>query len=644
MDIAVASAAPRQDGALRTASTSKPCWDWLYEMRQPTGEELSLCQAAGPGQGRLLQALLDPNRTAELPALHRDMLAAQDLEAACAANVGGLLAVFEAGRNFADSEPWLDSATDTHSPDGNASALGRGALILHTAIVRMLGNGDLLETSAHLARLATVAEEADSDALRILGAAVCAYRDLMSGRLLVAKAVISDALHLSPQPDAHPIPKMHLQASFGLLNTVRGLAGAARERLATLVEHDRFDQLPGHLWLMCMGHRLLSLAASGSPGDEIDACAERLRSRSVPEHNFYYRSYLHYSLGAAALLTDQPETALFHAQSASILGRRCGSAMAERTAAMLVIQALNDLGHHEEALSLMVDQVRPWREAGAHLLVATAAMEEASILLQRGDTANAREAMRHARAVLPPGEDLPHNLRSNRFVTDLVARLEPGADHPNTPPEDPHPVQITTFGELRVEINGKVIYDRDWRGARGKTLLKALIVLGGHKVAAERLADLLWPDADGDVARNNLKVALWRLRRLGCHKDETPLPWIAVQHGHVSLVASLCRVDCMNFQNELRAAMASGFPEPIHMALAHCVGDFLGSDDSESWVVEQRNTLRQQYVLGACALADAVLRRPSHVDPAPALEAALRLAPDDIRCQRLLAQARSRPM
>jgi hypothetical protein len=148
---------------------------------------------------------------------------------------------------------------------------------------------------------------------------------------------------------------------------------------------------------------------------------------------------------------------------------------------------LNDLGRHEEALLLLGERDQDWSREGANLLVSTAAVEEASLLLQRGQVAKAREAMSRAHSALPSGEGLPCNLRSNRFVAELVSRLEVTPNPFARQHTDNHPVQITTFGELRVEINGQTLYDRDWHGSRGKTLLKALIVLSGHKVSAERL-------------------------------------------------------------------------------------------------------------------------------------------------------------
>lgn len=67
----------------------------------------------------------------------------------------------------------------------------------------------------------------------------------------------------------------------------------------------------------------------------------------------------------------------------------------------------------------------------------------------------------------------------------------------------------------------------------------------GQKVPASRLADMLWPDAEGDKALQNLKVALHRLRRLGCREGDEPVNWVHVKQGRVSLVRGLCWVDVL---------------------------------------------------------------------------------------------------
>ena len=64
-------------------------------------------------------------------------------------------------------------------------------------------------------------------------------------------------------------------------------------------------------------------------------------------------------------------------------------------------------------------------------------------------------------------------------------------------------------------------------------------------VPTTRLADMLWPDAEGDKALQNLKVALHRLRRLGCREGDEAVNWVHVKQGMVSLVRGLCWVDVL---------------------------------------------------------------------------------------------------
>lgn len=618
-----------------------PCWSWLYEFRLPISDEAQICAAGGAQHAAVLQALADPESPIELADIFDAFLEEGQVEMACVTCVSGINVVLEAGRDFGDFKPWL-LRVDTLLGQPSLSALGRGALFLHYAMAQLLGASNLYDVALTLDELEDAAEEAGSDALRIAHASLRAHCELMSGRLQVATSVVSDALHISPDPASQTIPKLHLQASLGLVNILTRRVGDARECLDAMIRHPSFDRLPGILWLVCMGHRLLSLAIAGDQPAELETIAERIRARSIPAHKYYHQSYMHYALGASALLTGQPETALFHAKKAMDLGVRCHSILAERTSTLLVIQALADTGQHEPAQNLLVASTNGWQRAGAHLLIACGALEDARLLASQGRFEEARAALDRARAVLPEGEVLPCNLRSRMFVDDLVARLSPSQPALVDGRDDSRPIQITTFGELSIEINGRRLYDRDWHGSRGKALLKALIVLGGYKVSAERLGDLLWPDAEGDVARNNLKVALWRLRRLGCRKEETPLPWVVTQHGHVSLVSGLCRIDCIEFEQKLNSALVAASPENICEALSLFGDDFFAQDDSEAWIVRHRENLRQCYLKGARVLAETVLSRPSDIDPSPYLEAALRLVPSDIYYQELLATSRNR--
>ncbi len=158
---------------------------------------------------------------------------------------------------------------------------------------------------------------------------------------------------------------------------------------------------------------------------------------------------------------------------------------------------------------------------------------------RRGEMDMARRYRSKALALLPAGESLLPLHRSQAWLDELDGVLS-AADAAS--PESAH-VVIRTVGEFVVEIKGRRIYDRDWKGQRTKLLLMALVAEGCYKIPAVRLADRLWPDSEGDRAMQNLKVALHRLRRLGCAPGESPVNWVHVKHGHVSLVRGVCWVE-----------------------------------------------------------------------------------------------------
>lgn len=78
----------------------------------------------------------------------------------------------------------------------------------------------------------------------------------------------------------------------------------------------------------------------------------------------------------------------------------------------------------------------------------------------------------------------------------------------------PWAVRVFTLGRWRVEVDGAPL---TFVGKVQKTplkLLKALIAFGGSDVSEQTVIDALWPDADGDAARQTLATTLSRLRKL----------------------------------------------------------------------------------------------------------------------------------
>jgi tetratricopeptide (TPR) repeat protein len=102
----------------------------------------------------------------------------------------------------------------------------------------------------------------------------------------------------------------------------------------------------------------------------------------------------------------------------------------------------------------------------------------------------------------------------------------------------PWPVKVVTLGRFEVLREGHPIHFTGKAQKKPLALLKALIALGGENVGESRLADLLWPDADGDAAQQALSTTLHRLRQLLGHEAA-----IRPQAGRLSLDRRTCWVD-----------------------------------------------------------------------------------------------------
>lgn len=484
----------------------------------------------------------------------------------------------DAGHDFAQAQPLLDAAAALLAGDGALAPPMRGALRTECAIVELVGAGRLRRAQDLLGQAMDDVERSDDPALAAVHAACTAYGLILSGHLRSATTLLDDAMAACPRTPDYGLAHMHLLSVRGLLETLLGRHEVALSTLAAVVASPAFERLPDALWLLAQGHRLHAMAAAARPDEELRHQSALIWDRAARRGNRYVRSYAYFSFALTDLVAGRCADALVQARRALALGEACHSDIAQRTPAVLVIQALAREGRMAESRQACGDWMARWQDRGARLLESSVWVERAAVELDAGKVALARDALGHASAAMPNGEDLPSQFRPAAWVQDLVERLLPG--DPAIAGGSAKPVEITTFGGLAVRVRGRRLYDRDWHGVRTKSLLKAMIVLGGSKVSQERLCDWLWPGAEGDRALASLKVALSRMRRLGLQAGEPPIPWVVQRQGTVSIVSALCDVDAIEF----RRSPAS--------QRARYVGDFLPHDDSEPWIVRHREELR----------------------------------------------------
>jgi ATP/maltotriose-dependent transcriptional regulator MalT/DNA-binding SARP family transcriptional activator len=142
-------------------------------------------------------------------------------------------------------------------------------------------------------------------------------------------------------------------------------------------------------------------------------------------------------------------------------------------------------------------------------------------------------------------------------------------------------------------------------------MLKALIALGGAENDEGQIADLLWPEADGDTAKNSFKITLHRLRQLVVHEK-----LIHVRNGRLAIDRPHFWTDVWAFEQLLTAAQIEGEAGDedkavrlTEKALALYRGHFLSGDGDKQWVASTRTRLKNKFILNIIALGNLYQQR-----------------------------------
>lgn len=197
---------------------------------------------------------------------------------------------------------------------------------------------------------------------------------------------------------------------------------------------------------------------------------------------------------------------------------------------------------------------------------------------------------------------LKNNLEKD-YVRQLIGKRRLYLTVPPLELEDwPWALRIYTMGRFSIIRDDQPVS----LGSRGQqkpiVLLQALIALGGRNVDETRLADILWPDADGDLQLQTLRTNLHRLRRLIGSQE-------AIIHldGQLTLNPAYCWVDTWAYerllgtaetawqqkQEEATAERAAG------QAFSFYQGAFLPHKAGEYWTLFLRERLRRKYIISA---------------------------------------------
>ena len=184
-------------------------------------------------------------------------------------------------------------------------------------------------------------------------------------------------------------------------------------------------------------------------------------------------------------------------------------------------------------------------------------------------------------------------IRKNRLIPDPSASdLE----------KWPWPVKVYTLGRFSLIVDGKTLPSARKTRQKPLLLLKALIALGGRDVPEEQLSEILWPEADGDLAHQSLAKTLERLREM-LGDDRA----VFLRDGRLTLNNRHCWVDVWEFERILGRANAARKPGALasddgevarltERAVALYGGTFLSGETFCSCIVTYRERLRSKFL------------------------------------------------
>jgi DNA-binding SARP family transcriptional activator len=523
-----------------------------------------------------------------------------DVEGTAACIMLALGAIWENSYDFKEFAPWVEQAevllASLHLP-----SLARGALLLQCCWTECVWQGDLEKVNRALPEVLRLGEQAKSPSLVLMHSALAVYVHGWQGDLATGELVLHDAEPYLALDGTSPLAIVQYHNSRALLSTLQGDLEAAGTIFARVLEDNRLDQLPSSVWLLVYANYLhLLVAAEDKSG--VEGLAKRLAERIVPEQKRYYHSYLHFNLGVAELAMGRPYKALLHADEAQKHAKLCGSANAVRMLSLVKGQALMDLEKNDEALEFFNAWLPKWEKAKFYLIAAQAFIEVATIHARKNDAGNAKYYLNRALSLTPLKEKVPVLYRQARYLDKVrQAVRESQLDELRRTT----PVYIRCLGKFGITMDGRTINVSGWEGKQTGRVLKAIIALGGVDIPIERVADLLWPDSDGDRALGAFKVSLSRLRK-SLQKIHPDKPWIMVKNGKLSLNTSVCTVDCAVFSTRAAAILggSAGDEENIREALSLYSGNFLSDEPHEPWQTQKGDKLLRRYVEMVLLLAE----------------------------------------
>lgn len=324
--------------------------------------------------------------------------------------------------------------------------------------------------------------------------------------------------------------------------------------------------------------------------------------------------FLHLFSWFKLLRGDFPEAWTQIQQSLNLLAEEGGHMFGEGSNAIVAVHVLRERGRVPEAVQWLERVMEIGDRMQSDLLRFGRWILTAQLSFDRNNEAEGFDALQKALKIAESRGLMQYPGCQPQIMATLCGKaLNAGIQVPfvlrmiqkhrfPTPPEArcletwPWSIKIFTLGKFEVLINGQPLGKNRKTSHRLIELLIAIITHGGAPISTARLMDMLWPEADGDQARENLKKSIARLRQLLVVDDV--LRW---QDGEISLNPARCWVDAWAFEASLgedeprRATGETARDGHRNTIIALYRGPFLGWNEIAAWAHPYRELVRKQF-------------------------------------------------
>jgi DNA-binding SARP family transcriptional activator len=158
-------------------------------------------------------------------------------------------------------------------------------------------------------------------------------------------------------------------------------------------------------------------------------------------------------------------------------------------------------------------------------------------------------------------------------------------------------LRITLLGGFRVWVDSQLIPDEAWKRRKVQTLVKLLALTSRHCMHREQLMALLWPEAEIESARNNLRQTLHLARQVLKNVGHSDSGIFIDHNGWLCLTsAGETWVDVEAFERAAAACHHLDDMSAYKNALDLYTGELLPEDRYEDWVTPRREALRWLYL------------------------------------------------